>query len=54
MLATEADILRAHQSGAYTLSQLCRLCEQRTLIARDGGHDPAELVKPIETGCERI
>lgn len=39
MLATEADVLRALESGTYTLEQLYGLCEQRAPVCRDGGHD---------------
>jgi hypothetical protein len=39
MLATEADVLRALESGTYTLEQLYGLCEQRAPVDRDGGHD---------------
>jgi hypothetical protein len=40
MLASEADVLRTLRAGTYTLEQLYQLCEQRALVARDGGHDP--------------
>jgi hypothetical protein len=40
MLESEADVLRTLQAGTYTLEQLYELCEQRTEVARQGGHDP--------------
>jgi hypothetical protein len=39
MLATEADVLRTLASGTHTLGELYGLCEHRTAVARDGGHD---------------
>jgi hypothetical protein len=50
MLESEADVLRA---GAYTLEQLYELCEQRTEVARDGGHDPAHRAPRTPAGPRR-
>ena len=40
MLATEADGLRALDTGTYTLGRLYALCQDRTAVSRNGGEDP--------------
>jgi DNA modification methylase len=40
MLESEADVLRTLRAGTYTLERLYELCEQRTEVGRQGGHDP--------------
>ena len=40
MLRTEADVLRALQTGTYTLPELYALCAAQTAVGRDGGHEP--------------